>query len=77
MKNKSTYSLLINADAEEKGRSIFETAVYMVMIGFTAISVWMFASGPVVLPGMYRDSAKPAAIAVEAPAQPIALASRG
>ena len=77
MKNKSTYSLLINAEAEEKGRSIFETAVYSLVVLCTAMSVWAFASGAVVTPGMNRATTDNAIFA-EAPAsqQPIVLASR-
>jgi len=48
--NRSTYSLLLNADAEEKGRSIFETSVYGFLILATALSFWQFASGDIVLP---------------------------
>ena len=75
MKNKSTYSLLVNADSEEKGRSIFETAVYSSVVIATALSVWAFASGAVVTPGMNRPERDAAKFAVEAPAQPIVLAS--
>ena len=77
MKNKSTYSLLINADAEEKGRSIFETGVYSVVVLCTALAVWTFATGSVITPGMNRTNAAPATIAIEAEAQPIVVASRG
>lgn len=49
MKN-NTYSLLLNADAEEKGRSIFESAIYGLVILCTAVSAWQFAAGDVVLP---------------------------
>ncbi len=77
MKNKSTYSLLLNADSEEKGRSIFETAVYSTVVLATAFSVWAFASGAVVTPGMNRPDRDAANYAVEAQVeQPIVLASR-
>jgi hypothetical protein len=76
MKNKSTYSLLMNADAEEKGRSIFETVVYSGVVLCTVVSVWAFASGDVVTPGMNRVKAETATV-IEAPAQPIVIASRG
>ena len=77
MKNKSTYSLLVNADAEEKGRSIFETAVYSLTVLCTAVAVWTFATGAVVTPGMNRAKAQSAS-AITAPAQqaPIVVASR-
>jgi len=75
MKNKSTYLLLINADSEEKGRSIFEAAIYSSFVLATALSVFSFATGSVVLPGMNRVKAD-SAIAIEAPAQqPIVVAS--
>jgi hypothetical protein len=48
--NRSTYSLLLNADAEEKGRSIFESVIYSFVVLCTAVAVWQFASGDVVLP---------------------------
>ncbi|MBA2270266.1 MAG: hypothetical protein M3372_07080 [Verrucomicrobiota bacterium] len=76
MKNKSTYSLLMNAESEEKGRSIFETAVYSGVVLCTVLSIWAFASGDVVTPGMNRVKAEAAPV-VEAPAQQIVIASRG
>ncbi|CAA9236282.1 MAG: hypothetical protein AVDCRST_MAG42-1851 [uncultured Chthoniobacterales bacterium] len=78
MKNKSTYSLLVNADSEEKGRSIFETAVYSTVVLATAMSVWAFASGDVVTPGMGRgDAGNEAGFTIKAQAeQPIVIASR-
>ena len=78
MKNKSTYSLLVNADSEEKGRSIFETAVYSLVAMATALAVWAFATGAVVTPGMGRvDAGNEAAFAVKAHAeQPIVIAAR-
>lgn len=77
MKNKSTYSLLVNADSEEKGRSIFETAVYSTVVMATALSVWAFASGAVVTPGMNRADRDAANFAIEAQVeQPIVIASR-
>ena len=78
MKNKSTYSLLVNADSEDKGRSIFESAVYSLVGMSTALSVWAFASGAVVTPGMGRaEKGTEAGFAIEAQAeQPIVIASR-
>ena len=78
MKNKSTYSLLVNADSEEKGRSIFEAAVYSSVAMATALSVWAFASGAVVTPGMGRaELGNEAGFTIKAPAeQPIVIASR-
>ena len=78
MKKQNTYSLLINADAEEKGRSIFETAVYSCVVIATALSVWAFATGAVVTPGMGRpNGGNEAGFAIKAPVeQTIVLASR-
>ena len=78
MKSKNTYSLILNAEAEEKGRSMFETAVYSCVVMATALSVWAFATGAVVTPGMGRpNGGNEAGFAVKAPAveQPIVLAS--
>ena len=78
MKNKSTYQLLVNSESEEKGRSIFETAVYSTVVLATALSIWAFASGDVVTPGMGRvDGGNEAGLAVKAQAeQPIVIAAR-
>ena len=79
MKNKNTYSLILNADAEDKGRSIFETAVYSTVAMATALSVWAFATGGVMVPGMDRvDKGNEAGFTIKAPAaeQPIVIASR-
>ena len=78
MKNKSTYSLLINADSEEKGRSIFESAVYSTVAIATALSVWAFATGAVIVPGMGRpNGGNEAGFAIKAKVeQPIVIASR-
>jgi hypothetical protein len=78
MKNKSTYQLLVNSESEEKGRSIFETAVYSTVCLATALSVWAFASGAVVTPGMGRaDKGNEAGFAIKATVeQPIVIAAR-
>ena len=52
MKKQSTYSLLMNSGAEEKGRSIFETAVYGVVVLCMAISGWEMMSTKVTMPGL-------------------------
>ena len=76
MKNKNTYSLLMNAAAEEKGRSIFETVIYSSVVLATAVSVWAFAIGNIVTPGMNRPERDAAKFAKEAAAQqPIVIAS--
>ena len=59
MKTKSTYSLLLNADSEEKGRSIFETATYAVVVLSMALSVWYFASGAVTFPAKTGLTSRP------------------
>ena len=48
MKNKNTYSLLI--DSEEKGRSIFEGALYGLVVLCIAFSGWQLASSSAALP---------------------------
>ncbi len=70
MKTKSTYSLLMNAEAEEKGRSIFETAVYSLIVLCMTLSVWSFAAGDVNVPGQKSAVKKevPASMMANAPA---------
>ncbi len=51
MKTKSTYSLLLNAEAEDKGHSIFESGVYAFVILCTVVSGWSFAATAFRLPG--------------------------
>ena len=65
---KNTYSLLLNANAEEKGRSIFESAVYGLVILCTAVAAWQFAAGDVVLPTGGSTASSKASYAA-APAQ--------
>lgn len=77
MKNRSTYSLLLNADSEEKGRSIFEMAVYSLVVLCMAISGWNFASGKVTLPGQNRAPSHSETIIATTPAEQPLLASRG
>ena len=78
MKNKNTYSLLVNAESEEKGRSIFEAVVYSSVAMATALSVLAFASGAVVTPGMGRaDKGNEAGFAIKASVeQPIVITAR-
>jgi hypothetical protein len=70
---KNTYSLLLNANAEEKGRSIFESAVYGLVILCTAVSALQFACGDVVLPtgGSTASSKAAYAAATAAQAEPV------
>ena len=49
MKTKSTYSLLVNS--EEKGRSLFEAAIYSLVVLCTVVSVGQFAMQDVTVPG--------------------------
>ena len=78
MKNKNTYSLILNAEAEEKGRSLFEATIYSSVAIATAVSVWAFATGAVIVPGMGRpNGGNEAGFAIKAPVeQPIVIASR-
>ncbi|HMJ05594.1 MAG TPA: hypothetical protein VK474_05000 [Chthoniobacterales bacterium] len=68
MKNKSTYSLLLNADSEDKGHSIFEAVVYGLVVACMALSGWHFASGTVTLPGQNRVQNPPQSMIANAPA---------
>ena len=78
MKNKSTYSLLVNADAEEKGRSIFEISVYALVLLCMVVSGWHFASTSVTLPRKSPKQDATPSMVVDAPvAQPPVVASRG
>src|SRR3954449_12233151 len=52
MKKQNTYSLLLAA--EEKGRSIFESAIYGLVVVCTAFTGWAFVSSAVTTPGMNR-----------------------
>ena len=73
MKN-NTYSLLLNANAEEKGRSIFEAAVYGLVVVCCAFSAFQFVASDVVLPtGGSTASSKAAFVAAQTQqqAQPV------
>jgi hypothetical protein len=72
---KNTYSLLVSS--EEKGRSIFESAVYGLVILCTAFSAWQFASKPVTTPGMTTTKPAPAPVVADASPKPVVLADRG
>ena len=81
MKNKSTYSLLLNADSEEKGRSFFEAGVYGLVLLCMALSGWHFATGTVTVPGQNRaPQNQPASMIANSPveqAAPVVIAARG
>jgi hypothetical protein len=58
--NRSTYAMLIRS--EEKGRSIFEVAVYALVALSGVLSIWQFAEQSNRLP--VGSEQKPAAVAV-------------
>ena len=72
---KTTYSLLVGS--EEKGRSLFEGAIYALIVLCTAFSGWQFASNSVALPGMPATSNAPAPVIAKATPQPPVVADRG
>ncbi|MBA2271400.1 MAG: hypothetical protein H0W20_12530 [Chthoniobacterales bacterium] len=74
MKQKNTYSLLVNS--EEKNRSMFEISVYGLLVASMAFSALAFATQSVVLPGKSKSPAS-AASSIEEPAQPVLIAARG
>ena len=77
MKTKSTYSLLVNS--EEKNRSIVEGAVYVLLIGCMAFSMFSMASQSVTMPNPGTDSTKNTEIqlATTPAPQPPLIAARG
>jgi len=74
MKNKNTYSMLVAS--EEKGRTIFEGALYALVILCTAFSGWQFASNSVALPRMPANNDAPAAMVAKAAPLPPVVADR-
>ncbi len=81
MKKKSTYSLLINANSEERARSFFEVSVYALVVLCIAVSGWQFASTSFVMPVKLKQpttTSESMLAAAKAPvAQPPTLAARG
>lgn len=76
MKPKNTYSLLINS--EEKGRSIFETAVYGLVVLSMTFSIFAFAAQAVVVPGVQKTSGSPAIHTIATrPVDQTLIAARG
>lgn len=75
MKNKNTYSLLVQS--QEKGRSIFEATLYGLVVICTAFSAWEFASHSIMLPGMnHVDKNADTEMVAQMPAEkPVAVAS--
>jgi len=59
---QSTYSLLVRS--EEKERSLFETAVYGMIVLSAVAAIWQFAHQPVTLPVDYVRTASVAQAAV-------------
>lgn len=68
MKKQNTYSLLVNS--QEKGRSIFESVIYALVVVCVAFTAWQFAASSVVTPGMNRttNSSTPAQVVATIPA---------
>ncbi|MEO5720666.1 MAG: hypothetical protein ABIR71_04245 [Chthoniobacterales bacterium] len=77
MKNKSTYSLLLNAEAEEKGRSIFEVSVYGLVLLCMAVSGWSFVSTDVTLPRKSQSQDAPPSMIANAVEEAPIVVSRG
>ena len=73
--NKTTYSLLVGS--EEKGRTLFEGAICMLLVLCAAFSGWQFASNSVALPRMPATSNAPAPMIAKAAPQPPVVADRG
>lgn len=68
---KTTYSLLVGS--EEKGRSLFEGALYAAVILCVAFSGWQFASHSVAVPRMPASNGindSPVELAAKAPELP-------
>ena len=64
MKTQSIYSLLVQS--QEKGRSIFETAVYAIVILSTVAAVFQSASQAVIVPAQAAVNPTSAAIVAKA-----------
>jgi hypothetical protein len=75
MKNKNTYSLLVQS--QEKGRSIFEASIYGLVVLCTVFSAWQFAAHSIMLPGMnHVDKNAETQMAAGTPAEnPVAIAN--
>ena len=72
MKTQSTYSLLVNS--EEKGRSLFEAAIYGLVVLCTIVSVGQFAVQDVTLPGQASTKSSAKVMVADAKAKaPIAV----
>ena len=74
MKTQSTYSLLVNS--YEKGRSIFESAVYGLLVLAAVASIGQFASQSITTPTEIATNSTPAVVVAEAKTE-AALPARG
>ena len=74
MKTQSTYSLLVNS--YEKGRSIFESAVYGLLVLSAVASIGQFASQSITAPGEIAASSNRGVVVAEAKTE-AALPARG
>jgi hypothetical protein len=73
MKPNNTYSLLVNS--EEKNRSIFESAVYGLVVASMAFAGFAFASQSVTVPRMPKaNGATAPMVETQAQAQPLVAA---
>jgi hypothetical protein len=70
MNNHTTYAML--AESEEKGRSIMETAVYIMCILSVAVAIFQFIAQPTPNPFAGFDSpAQPAPVVSHHAAEPV------
>ena len=74
MKTKSTYSLLVNS--YEKGRSIFESAVYGLLVVSAIASIGQFATQSITSPGEIAANSPRTAVVAQA-TTPAAIPARG
>ena len=64
MKTQSTYSLLVKS--QEKGRSLFEGAIYAMVTLSTVVSILQFASQSVTVPVKFSASSSAATLTAQA-----------
>ncbi len=64
MKTQSTYSLLVKS--QETGRSIFEGAVYAMVVLSTVVSILQFASQSVTVPVRFAATSAASTLTAEA-----------
>jgi hypothetical protein len=68
MKTQSTYSLLLNAEREEKGRSVFSAVILSLVVATMALSGWQFASTKLTMPDQARAAKTPEVMIAAVPA---------